>query len=219
MLNAANVSLGGSTPLTLTRDANGNVSIAADKADKVIYYKVGNRKAQRYSAPVNLHDGGTIKAWVKGSEWLSTTQTFPRIENIPLTVVYASSVESGEGDADHLTDRNPTTYWHTMYSVTVANYPHWVDFDCGAVKTIKGFAYLPRQDNENGNIKAYRIQVSNDGKNWGKAVAEGTFENNLKEKVVMLPTAVKARYVRFTALSEQNGQDFASGAEFKVLEK
>ena len=219
LLNAANVSLGGSTPLTLTRDANGNVSIAADKADKVIYYKVGNRKAQRYSAPVNLHDGGTIKAWVKGSEWLSTTQTFPRIENIPLTVVYASSVESGEGDADHLTDGNPTTYWHTMYSVTVANYPHWVDFDCGAVKTIKGFVYLPRQDSRNGNIKAYRIQVSNDGKNWGKAVAEGTFENNLKEKVVMLPTAVKARYVRFTALSEQNGQDFASGAEFKVLEK
>ena len=219
LLNAANVSLGGSTPLTLTRDANGNVSIAADKADKVIYYKVGNRKAQRYSAPVNLHDGGTIKAWVKGSEWLSTTQTFPRIENIPLTVVYASSVESGEGDADHLTDGNPTTYWHTMYSVTVANYPHWVDFDCGAVKTIKGFGYLPRQDSRNGNIKAYRIQVSNDGKNWGKAVAEGTFENNLKEKVVMLPTAVKARYVRFTALSEQNGQDFASGAEFKVLEK
>ena len=35
----------------------------------------------------------------------------------------------------------------------------------------------------------------------------------------MLATPVKAPYVRFTALSEQGGQDFASGAEFKVLEK
>ena len=219
LVNAANVSLAGATPLTLTRDAEGNVTIASDNADKTIYYKVGNGKATRYTAPVNLHDGGTITAWAKGTEWLTTTQTFSRIEAIPLTVVYASSVESGEGDADHLTDGNPDTYWHTMYSVTVANYPHWVDFDCGSVKTIKGFTYLPRQDSGNGNIKAYRIQVSNDGKTWSKPVAEGSFENNRNEKVVMLPAAVKARYVRFTALSEQNGQDFASGAEFKVLEK
>lgn len=160
-----------------------------------------------------------MKAWTKGCEWLIAQEQFSRIESIPLTVVYASSIESGEGDATHLVDGNPSTYWHTMYSVTVANYPHWVDFDCGAVKTIKGFTYQPRQDSPNGNIKAYRIQVSNDGKNWGAPVAEGAFENNRKEKTISLTTPVKARYVRFTALSEQTGQDFATGAEFKVLEK
>ena len=106
-----------------------------------------------------------------------------------------------------------------MYSVTVANYPHWVDFDCGGMKIIKGFTYLPRQDSNNGNIKKYSIQVSNDGKTWGKAVAEGEFENNRKEKTILLTTPVKARFVRLTALSEQSGQDFATGAEFKVLEK
>ena len=96
---------------------------------------------------------------------------------------------------------------------------HWVDFDCGGMKTIKGFTYLPRQDSNNGNIKKYSIQVSNDGKTWGKAVAEGEFENNRKEKTILLTTPVKARFVRLTALSEQSGQDFATGAEFKVLEK
>ena len=90
------------------------------------------------------------------------------------------------GDASHLTDGNPSSYWHTMYSVTVANHPHWVDFDCGGMKTIKGFTYLPRQDSNNGNIKKYSIQVSNDGKTWGKAVAEGEFENNRKEKTILL---------------------------------
>ena len=89
----------------------------------------------------------------------------------------------------------------------------------GGMKTIKGFTYLPRQDSNNGNIKKYSIQVSNDGKTWAKAVAEGEFENNRKEKTILLTTPVKARFVRLTALSEQSGQDFATGAEFKVLEK
>ena len=220
LIQTSNISLNGATPLTISRDAAGKVSILSDDDKAEIYYQLGNsKKPLKYNGAIDLRDGGTVKAWTKGNEWLTTTQTFSRIEAIPLKVVYASSVESGEGDADHLVDGNPDTYWHTMYSVTVANYPHWVDFDCGTEKVIKGFSYLPRQDNGNGNIKNYRIQVSNDGKTWSAPVAEGSFENNRNEKKVMLAKPVKARYVRFTALSEQTGQDFASGAEFKVLEK
>ena len=220
LVSNANVSLNGATPLTIVRDAEGNVTINANGAKGDIFYRVnGSKKAVKYTGPVSLRKGGTISAWTKENNWLVASQSFSRIESIPLSVVFASSQESGEGDASHLTDGDPSTYWHTMYSVTVANYPHWVDFDCGGVKTIKGFTYLPRQDSNNGNIKKYSIQVSNDGKTWGKAVAEGEFENNRKEKTVLLTTPVKARFVRLTALSEQSGQDFATGAEFKVLEK
>ena len=220
LVSNANVSLNGSTPLTIVRDAEGNVTINANGAKGDIFYRVnGSKKAVKYTGPVSLREGGTISAWTKENNWLVASQSFSRIESIPLSVVFASSQESGEGDASHLTDGDPSTYWHTMYSVTVANHPHWVDFDCGGVKTIKGFTYLPRQDSNNGNIKKYSIQVSNDGKTWGKAVAEGEFENNRKEKTVLLTTPVKARFVRLTALSEQSGQDFATGAEFKVLEK
>ena len=220
LVSNANVSLNGATPLTIVRDGEGNVTINANGAKGDIYYRVNDsKKAVKYTGPVSLRNGGTISAWTKGNDWLVASQTFSRIESIPLSVVFASSQESGEGDASHLTDGNPSSYWHTMYSVTVANYPHWVDFDCGGMKTIKGFTYLPRQDSNNGNIKKYSIQVSNDGKTWGKAVAEGEFENNRKEKTILLTTPVKARFVRLTALSEQSGQDFATGAEFKVLEK
>ncbi|MBW4772385.1 glycoside hydrolase family 2 TIM barrel-domain containing protein [Prevotella jejuni] len=220
LVSNANVSLNGATPLTIVRDAEGNVTINANGAKGDIFYRVnGSKKAVKYTGPVSLREGGTISAWTKENDWLVASQSFSRIESIPLSVVFASSQESGEGDANHLTDGDPSTYWHTMYSVTVANHPHWVDFDCGGVKTIKGFTYLPRQDSNNGNIKKYSIQVSNDGKTWGKAVAEGEFENNRKEKTVLLTTPVKARFVRLTALSEQSGQDFATGAEFKVLEK
>ena len=220
LVSNANVSLNGATPLTIVRDAEGNVTINANGAKGDIFYRLnGSKKVVKYTGPVGLREGGTISAWTKENDWLVASQSFSRIESIPLSVVFASSQESGEGDASHLTDGDPSTYWHTMYSVTVANHPHWVDFDCGGVKTIKGFTYLPRQDSNNGNIKKYSIQVSNDGKTWGKAVAEGEFENNRKEKTVLLTTPVKARFVRLTALSEQSGQDFATGAEFKVLEK
>ena len=220
LVSNANVSLNGATPLTIVRDAEGNVTINANGAKGDIFYRLnGSKKAVKYTGPVGLREGGTISAWTKENDWLVASQSFSRIESIPLSVVFASSQESGEGDASHLTDGDPSTYWHTMYSVTVANYPHWVDFDCGGMKTIKGFTYLPRQDSNNGNIKKYSIQVSNDGKTWAKAVAEGEFENNRKEKTVLLTTPVKARFVRLTALSEQSGQDFATGAEFKVLEK
>ena len=66
-------------------------------------------------------------------------------------------------------------------------------------------------------LEDYSISVSLDGKNWGEPVLKGTFENNQKEKKVLFDQPVKARYIRFTALSEQRGQDFASGAELVIL--
>ena len=55
------------------------------------------------------------------------------------------------------------------------------------------------------------------GKEWGEPVNKGTFARDSKEKRVLFDKPVKARYIRFTALSEQNGQDFASGAEITIL--
>ena len=218
MSERAKVSAAGDMPLGVARDRAGKVTISTEKKDAVICYTLnGNKKVQTYSEPINMRNGGTITVWEKSNDKLKTTMTFEKIETVPVEVMYASSVESGEGDPGHLVDNDPNTIWHTMYSVTVAKYPHWVDLDCGEVKTLKGFTYLPRQNGPNGNIKDYQIQVSNDGKTWGDVLVKGSFENNAKEKRVMFSKPVKARYVRFTALSSQNGQDFASGAEMGIL--
>ncbi len=137
--------------------------------------------------------------------------------SVKVTVAACSSEEPGEG-ADRLIDGDPGSIWHTAYGVTVTKYPHTVDFDCGEVKTLKGFTYMPRQDgSSNGWIKAYRVQLSDDGQTWGDAIAEGTFENNANLQRVTFAKPARARYLRFTALSSHNGLDFASGAEFKVL--
>jgi beta-galactosidase len=116
-------------------------------------------------------------------------------------------------------DGDPSTIWHTMYSVTVANYPHWIDFDANEEVTIKGFKYMPRQDGgNNGNVKGYKFEVSLDGKTWSQ-VAQGEFPYSSDKQTVLFKAPVKARYVRFTATSSQNGQDFASGAEFELIKE
>lgn len=139
-------------------------------------------------------------------------------QNTGLQIAFASSQEPDEGDAAYLVDGDPSTIWHTMYSITLAKYPHWVDFDAGKQKVIKGFTYLARQDGSlNGCIKDYEIYVSNDNKTWGEPVAKGSFEKTANLQKVMFGKPVKARYVRLRALNEQSGQDYASGAEFTLV--
>lgn len=135
-----------------------------------------------------------------------------------LQIAFASSQEPDEGDAAYLVDGDPSTFWHTMYSITLAKYPHWVDFDAGKQKVIKGFTYLARQDGSlNGCIKDYEIYVSNDNKTWSEPILKGHFEKTAKLQKVMLNKPVKARYFRLRALNEQNGQDYASGSEFTLI--
>ena len=167
--------------------------------------------------PLQLRQGGTVSAWFSSNPKAKTTMKFEKIESVPLEVVSASSVEAGEGNAENLVDGNDNSYWHTMYSVTMAKFPHWVDFDMGEVKLLKGFTYLPRQNSPNGNVKHFTLQVSTDGTIWTDPVVKGQFDKSGSEKKVLFDKPVEARYVRFTALSEVNGQDYASGAEFGVL--
>ncbi len=221
-------------PLTITRDRAGRVTITGDTETATpsnIWYMVVTPTQRKNKAKAHVHmatdgpltidlrTGGTVTAWYEGQEGQKTSITYDAVESVPVTIAYVSSEEDPSGEvARNLVDGDPATIWHTMYSITVPKFPHWIDFDCGEMKTIKGFTYLPRQDGgSNGNIKGYRVQVSRDGKTWSEAVAEGEFENNLKEKRVMLAKPQQARYLRFTALSNQRGDDFASGAEFNVL--
>jgi beta-galactosidase len=143
--------------------------------------------------------------------------SFKKATDASLKVISASSVEAGEGDADHLVDGDRATLWHTMYSVTVAKYPHWVDLDASKEQTIRGFAYLPRQEGWSGLIREYELHVSNDGQTWSEPVAKGAFDGDRAEKKVFFQTPVKARYVRFTALSSLYGDDVACAAEFRLI--
>ena len=221
---------GGDLPIAITRDAKGDVTIVCNEfnGEDVRYVisgaepsakgKTEKTEGKTYaSEPINMRAGGIITVWHADAPEVKISRTFDKVEYVPVTVLACSSEEPGE-NASNLVDGKPETIWHTAYGVTVTKYPHSVDFDCSETKTIKGFTYLPRQDGgNNGNIKGYRVQLSQDGKTWGDPIAEGEFERGSGLKRITFATPTRARYLRFTALSSQNGLDFASGAEFTVL--
>ncbi|MDE7388309.1 MAG: discoidin domain-containing protein, partial [Muribaculaceae bacterium] len=220
----AKVSPAGETPVAITRSKTGKVTLSTgNSADEISYYviKRGAKaprkpKALTFSEPIDMRDGGTIVVWTGNNT--PKTVTYERIENLPLEVTFVSSQEASADEvADNLLDHNSGTIWHSVYGVTVANYPHRLEFDANELRTIKGIVWQHRPNGNNGDVKDFAVEVSNDGKTWNE-VLTGAFSTDKGEQTVMFPAPVKARYIRLNLLSSHNGADFASGSEFRIVE-
>lgn len=138
---------------------------------------------------------------------------------VALKVVKADSEEtSGEdGKAANAVDGDPNTFWHTQWQDASPPCPHEIIIELTPPSTIKGFTYLPRQDEgENGTIKDYEFYVSNDGQAFGQPVAKGAFENSKELKSVTF-SPQPCRFVKLKALSEINGEAWTSAAEIGVI--
>ncbi len=205
---------GASAPL-IKRDLRGIVSISGEGE---IHFSINGKKARRYTEPFEMKQEVTIRAWYKTSKSVVSEIFLPLIEATELVVIATDSEEvNGENaPAKNLVDGDLTTFWHTTWAVTTAEYPHYVDFDLLDNKTIKGFTYQPRSGSENGDVKAYNIYISLDNKTWTK-IHSGSFVRNKEQKRVLFDKVYKAHYLRFEAISSQNGKSYAGGAEFSVL--
>src|SRR5690606_18240370 len=76
------------------------------------------------------------------------------------SMITTASSAHGDYPATLATDGNPQTFWHTDWNAPTG-LPASLSLDLLAEKVITGFNYLPRQDQVNGRIKSYRIQISN----------------------------------------------------------
>ena len=65
-------------------------------------------------------------------------------------------------------------------------------------------------------VKEYEVYFSSDGKTWGTAAVKGTFKNTTALQVAALSRSVDARYMKFVALSEINGNKWTSAAEIGI---
>ncbi len=132
---------------------------------------------------------------------------------------YADSQELvGEnGVAINAFDGDPATIWHTEWKLQKTPLPHEIQIDLGAVYSLDGFRYLPRQDGGvNGTIIQYQFYVSLDGNTWGVPVKAGALASDLSQKEVLFPT-VTGRFVRLVALKEIANKEFTSMAELNLL--
>ena len=201
----------------ITRSITGDLRLTSTEGAQLMY-TIGKGKAHRYTAPVPFVSGGLVRAWDARYPGRVATRQFSKIEYTAATVTFCSSEDTEyECQATNFLDGKPETIWHSMWSVTVAKHPHWIDFDILKPKTVRGITYLPRQDDSpTGDIKDFTISVSQDGKNWTE-VLRSAFPKDKKEQRILLTKPVTARYVRLTALTAHDGTDYASGSELRIL--
>jgi hypothetical protein len=150
----------------------------------------------------------------------SSAQVQSAVTNkVTLKVVKVDSEEKvGEdGKASNAVDGNPDTVWHTQWQDGSPAHPHEITVEMSEPATIKGFTYLPRQDeSENGMIKDYEFYISDDGKEFGEPVKKGSFSSGKDKKTVTIEPK-KCRYFKLRALSEINGEAWTSAAEIGIV--
>jgi hypothetical protein len=139
--------------------------------------------------------------------------------HIALKFVRADSEETAaeDGKGANAVDGDPSTFWHTQWQDASPPCPHEIVIELVPPSAIKGFTYLPRQDEQvNGTIKDYEFYVSDDDKNFGQPVKKGTFEDG-KDKQTVNFEPKKGRFIKLRALSEINDQAWTSVAEITVI--
>jgi alpha-glucosidase len=136
-----------------------------------------------------------------------------------LKVVKVDSEETAgeDGKGANAVDGDTATFWHTQWQDESPAHPHEIIIELTPPAALKGFTYLPRQDDvENGTIKDYEFYVSDDGKEFGQPLKKGTFESGKEKKTVTFDKKT-CRFIKLKALSEVNDQAWTSAAEIGVV--
>jgi hypothetical protein len=131
-------------------------------------------------------------------------------------IIHVDSQDAIDNPASLAIDGDPATFWHTLWKSGATPLPHEIRIDLGAVRSLEGFRYLPRQDGFFvGNIGQYQFRTSLDGIHWSSA-ANGTFTNDNDEKEALFSTR-NARFVSLTAISDASGSIHTCIAELNIL--
>ncbi len=124
-------------------------------------------------------------------------------------------------DAFKVIDGNEQTNWITQWRPDALGHPHYIAINLGEESELKGFSYTPRKGIVNGTIKKYNFYVSQDGENWEQIISDefDNIKNNPVKQYVRIDKKVKAKFIKFEAHSEINGNPWASAAEIGIITK
>ena len=207
-------------PVLGARGPGGKLTLSCGTAQAKVEYSLDGRTWSAYTAPVEIAAGNLcVRAQAPG---LLPAQGMIAVSEAAghgkWNIVSASSFEAGEGDPVHAVDGDPDSFWHSRWSGTPAQPPHFLVIDFTKTLNVATVTYTARKDMDNGHVKDYEIYLSDDPKTWGAPAAKGTFRRNAAEQTIRLPKPVAARYLKFVALNEQSGRSFATVAELDVTE-
>ncbi len=230
--NGIGYNIGQIVPITWTTNQTGTVTAQLLKNGTVVK-SLGTASATSNLSWTVGNDVGSGNGYTVKLTLASLTSSsgsfaiFPPLVRLPQKYITVNSYDSQNSTNEAATntlDGDTTTIWHTDYTVSTPNYPHYIVYKIGTgsvtVSNMLAFSYKPRNDGgTNGDVKAYELLVSPDGTNWTKADS-GSLPGTSGEDTIMFNSPVagaNAIYVKFLGLSEQNGNPWASMAEFNLF--
>ena len=124
-------------------------------------------------------------------------------------------------EKEKMQDGSNRTFWHTRFKPTLAKPPHYVILENSKGKEIEGLSYATWSGgNGNGQVKAYSIHLSDEGKSWGPPILEGKLEIGLaNEQPILFPEKTTKRFIKFlvTDALSLDGKSLASIGKLDVM--
>lgn len=134
--------------------------------------------------------------------------------------VSVSSFQAGM-EKEKMLDRSSKTFWHTRFTPDVAKPPHYVIITNPNHESIAGLLYSTwTGGNGNGQVKSYKVSVSEDGVHWSEPVAEGKLEvMHAAEQEIPFRETTDKPFIRFlvTEAVELDGKSLASIGGLDVI--
>ena len=206
--------------VSVERQNDGKLKMTTQTQNATIWYSIDGGEYQKYSSAVTHNAACTVKAYSTLDGLMTSpvmSYDFPLFINKSAWKVISVDSYQGGNEANLAIDGNNSTFWHTAWGTNEPKHPHTIVIDMATNYNVTAITYLARQDgNQNGMVKAYEIYLSTDGNTWGSAAATGNFQNITAQQTAKLNTATIARYIKFIAKSEVNGNAWTSAAEIGV---
>jgi hypothetical protein len=134
--------------------------------------------------------------------------------------VTVSSEQEGM-EKEQMLDGSNRTFWHTQFSPALAPPPHFVIFQHPGEVEVEGLRYTTwTGGNGNGQIKAYKVYLSEDGENWGDPVVTGELVTMVAaEQFITFPKPTRSPWIKFLITDSYSidGRSLASIGQLDVL--
>ena len=227
---AGSVNDGNPHSINAVREANGMLKIYIDGKLSSSLYDVDHLNEDIQGGNIVVADNNftgklaqvTVKNSAVGYDEVQAYTTdvndviTPSHENWTATACSEESGSTGDANAMAAIDGNLNSWWHTNYhGLETCTGNHWIAVDFNGPETFDKFLYTGRGSTSNGSIKKYKLEIKDADGNY-TVIKEGTFSSESKENVIQLDQMYTAYGIRLTAVSTQNGNNFAAAVEIDV---
>ena len=208
-------------PVRFADDGHGFAVLTSDNPEgTIIYYSIDGNDFKPYTAPIDMRQGGTLRAYASRSDLAPSIVGEKAygffVDKSEWTVYSYDSQQGGNEKAANAIDDDENTIWHTQYNPSTPDCPHELVIDMKNTYRITAFSYKGRNDGSNGRVLRYEVYFSPSPHLWGEPAASGTFNNTPDKQTIAIPSKPEARYMKFLVRSVVDDKGYASAAELYV---